>query len=65
MLLYFFDILGKRKFIMAYCTGNVEQLMLLSQSIENYVGHEGTVRAFDAVAALDFNNCGIIINPAS
>jgi len=49
---------------MAYRTGNREQMMLLPQSIEDYVGQGDPVRAFDAfVEALDFNKCGIIIVP--
>lgn len=49
---------------MAYRSGNREQMMLLPQSIEDYVGPGDPVRAFDAfVEALDFNKCGIIINP--
>ena len=48
---------------MAYRTGNREQMMLLPQSIEDYVGQGDPVRAFDAfVEALDFNKCGIIID---
>ena len=49
---------------MAYRTGNREQMMLLPQSIEDYVGSGDPVRAFDIfVEALDFNKCGIIIDP--
>ena len=48
---------------MAYRTGNREQMMLLPQSIEDYVGQGDPVRAFDAfVEVLDFNKCGIIID---
>ena len=48
---------------MAYRNGNREQMMLLPQSIEDYVGPGDPVRAFDAfVEALDFNKCGIIID---
>jgi hypothetical protein len=63
MLSYFFDISRRRKLIMAYRTGNREQMMLLPQSIEDYVGQGDPVRAFDAfVEVLDFNKCGIIID---
>ena len=49
---------------MAYRNGDREQMMLLPQSIEGYVGLGDPVRAFDAfVEALDFNKCGIIIVP--
>ena len=49
---------------MAYRTGNREQMMLLPQSIEDYVGPGDPVRAFDAfVEALDFNKFGIVIDP--
>ncbi len=49
---------------MAYRNGNREQMMLLPRSIEDYVGSGDPVRAFDAfVEALDFNKCGIIIDP--
>lgn len=48
---------------MAYRTGNRDQMMLLPQSIEDYVGNGDSVRAFDAfVEALDFSKCGIIID---
>lgn len=48
---------------MAYLNGNREQMMLLPQSIEDYVGSGDPVRAYDAfVEALDFNRCGIIID---
>lgn len=49
---------------MAYRYGNRNQLMLLPPSIEDYVGDEDPVRAYDAfVEALDFHELGIIINP--
>jgi transposase len=49
---------------MAYRYGNRNQLTLLPPSIEDYVGTEDPVRAYDAfVEALDFNELGIIINP--
>ncbi len=47
---------------MAYHPDKREQLMILPQSIENYVG---PICAFDAVVALDSDKCGIITNPAS
>ena len=47
---------------MAYRNGDREQMMLLPQSIEDYVGLGDPVRAFDAfVEVLDFTKCGIII----
>lgn len=64
MLSYFFDISRRKELLMAYRNGDREQMMLLPQSIEGYVGLGDPVRAFDAfVEALDFNKCGIIIVP--
>lgn len=63
MLSYFFDISRRRELIMAYRNGDRGQMMLLPQSIEDYVGLGDPVRAFDAfVEVLDFSKCGIIIN---
>jgi transposase len=48
---------------MAYRNGDRGQMMLLPQSIEDYVGLGDPVRAFDDfVEVLDFTKCGIIIN---
>ncbi|NQT70598.1 MAG: transposase, partial [Desulfobacteraceae bacterium] len=49
---------------MAYRFGNRHQMVLLPQSIEEYVAADDPVRAYDAfVEALDFNALGIDINP--
>jgi transposase len=49
---------------MAYRFGNRHQMILLPQSIEEYVAEDDPVRAYDAfVEALDFNALGIDINP--
>ena len=49
---------------MAYRYGNRHQMVLLPQSIEEYVAEDDPVRAYDAfVEALDFNELGIDINP--
>jgi transposase len=49
---------------MAYRCGNRYQMDLMPQSIEDYVGKENPVRAYDAfVEALDFRLLGIEINP--
>lgn len=49
---------------MAYRFGNRHQMVLLPQSIEEYVAEDDPVRAYDAfVEALDFNALGIDINP--
>jgi len=48
---------------MAYRYGNREQLGLFPQSIEDYVGKEDPVRAYDAfVESLDFSELGIEID---
>jgi transposase len=48
---------------MAYRYGNREQLGLLPPSIEEYVGKEDAVRAYDAfVESVDFSDLGIEIN---
>lgn len=50
---------------MAYRCGNRKQSMLLPASIEDYVGANDPVRAYDAfVEALDFNELGIVIDSA-
>ena len=49
---------------MAYRYGNRHQMILLPQSIEEYVSTDDPVRAYDAfVEALDFKALGIDINP--
>ena len=49
---------------MAYRYGTRYQLGLFPQSIEDYVGSNDPVRAYDAfVDALDFNDLGIQIDP--
>ena len=49
---------------MAYRYGNREQMGLFPQSIEDYVGPEDPVRAYDAfVESLDFAELGIEIDP--
>ena len=48
---------------MAYRNGNREQMELFPQSIEDYVGPDDPVRAYDAfVEALDFNELGITLD---
>ena len=48
---------------MAYRYGNREQLGLLPPSIEEYVGEEDAVRAYDAfVESVDFLDLGIEID---
>lgn len=48
---------------MAYRYGNRKQIALLPQSIEDYVGQDDSVRAYDAfVEALDFNELGIVLD---
>lgn len=50
---------------MAYRYGNRHQMALLPASIEDYVGEDDPVRAYDAfVEALDLNELGIDINPS-
>jgi transposase len=50
---------------MAYRYGNRHQMALLPPSIEDYVGEDDPVRAYDAfVEALDLNELGIDINPS-
>jgi len=49
---------------MAYRKGNREQVTFLPPSIEDYVGLDNPVRAYDVfVESLDFEELGIIINP--
>lgn len=49
---------------MAYRYGNRDQLGLLPQSIQDYVGKEDPVRAYDAfVESVDFADLGIEIDP--
>jgi transposase len=49
---------------MAYRCGNRYQMDLMPQSIEEYVGSDNPVRAYDFfVEALDFRQLGIDINP--
>jgi transposase len=49
---------------MAYRCGNRYQMDLMPQSIEEYVGKDNPVRAYDFfVEALDFRQLGIDINP--
>jgi transposase len=49
---------------MAYRYGNRFQMSLLPKSIEEYVAEDDPVRAYDAfIAALDFNQLGIEIDP--
>jgi len=49
---------------MAYRYGNRHQMILLPQSIEEYVATDDPVRAYDAfVESLDFDSLGIDINP--
>ena len=48
---------------MAYRYGNRDQLGLLPPSIEEYVGNEDAVRAYDAfVESVDFSELGIEID---
>jgi len=48
---------------MAYRHGDREQMELFPQSIEDYVGIDDPVRAYDAfVEALDFNELGIVLD---
>ncbi len=48
---------------MAYRYGNRNQMALLPKSIEDYVGEEDPVRAYDAfIDALDLKDLGIKIN---
>jgi|TARA_B100001971_G_C18212116_1_gene551404 transposase len=49
---------------MAYRKGNREQVTFLPSSIEEYVGADNPVRAYDVfVESLDFKKLGISINP--
>jgi transposase len=49
---------------MAYRCGDRYQMDLMPQSIEEYVGEENPVRAYDVfVEAMDFRSLGIEINP--
>ena len=48
---------------MAYRYGNREQVSMFPASIEEYVGEEAPVRAYDAIVdALDFNSIGIKVD---
>ena len=48
---------------MAYRYGNREQVSMFPASMEDYVGEEAPVRAYDAmVEAMDFNNLGIEVD---
>ena len=49
---------------MAYRCGDRYQMNLMPASIEDYVGSDNPVRAYDAfVEALNFRELGIMINP--
>ena len=49
---------------MAYRCGDRYQMDLMPSSIEDHVGSDNPVRAYDAfVEALDFHELGIEINP--
>lgn len=48
---------------MAYIKGNRNQIMLLPQVVEDYIGKDDPVRAYDAfVEALDCNRLGLVID---